>query len=165
MRGELSRTEHGREGAVADIEPPGEGTEGRHHQAFAVRGEAAAADRAAALHDTGNRMQVARELALRRIARRLVAKRERAKAECRRERAADPVGGVGIMISGDPHPFAPALESVTAAGFPGANWNTPSETKPFSSFGSLRSSTAAVFEPSAHSINTGALLARFSWAP
>src|SRR5262249_20236648 len=51
MRGEMARSEHGREGAVADIEPAGVGAERRHHQRLAVAGKTASANRAAALHD------------------------------------------------------------------------------------------------------------------
>src|SRR5436305_5788495 len=67
MRVELARAEHRGERAVADVEPARVGAERRHHQRLAVAGEAAAGNRAAPLCDARPRMQMARDLAIRRI--------------------------------------------------------------------------------------------------
>src|SRR3954467_8099855 len=69
VRVELARAEHRGERAVADVEPARVSPERRHHQRLAVAGEAAAGDRTATLRDARDRMQVAGDLAVRRIAR------------------------------------------------------------------------------------------------
>src|SRR3954447_9227895 len=73
VRVELARAEHRGERAVADVEPARVGAERRHHQCLAVAGEAAAGHRATTLCDARDWMQVAGDLAIRRIARRQMA--------------------------------------------------------------------------------------------
>ena len=58
--------------------------------------------------------------------------------------------------------YQKGLESVTAAGLPGAKRKVPTDAKPSGRGGSMRSLTVAVFVPSADSMVTGAFEARFS---
>ena len=116
MRGEGERAEHVGEGAVADVEAAGIGAEGRHHHALAVGGEAAAADRAAALRDA--RRPDADGRRSRRRARRAVGSWRNISAPIASvagERAADAVGRIGIVIAGDPDPVAAALQRARAS--------------------------------------------------
>ena len=97
--------------AVAHIEAAGIGAEGRHDQALAVAGETAPADRAAALGDPRDRMQMAGDLAFagaRRQARDGMSAEPNAKVVGKTP--ADAVGRIGIVIAGDPDPIAPALK-------------------------------------------------------
>ena len=114
MRGERQRRKQRGDGAVAHIEPAGIGAEGRHDQPPAVAGETTPPQRAAALHDAGQRMQMSGDLAIarleRRLMRRLVAKRQPAKRQPVGETAADIVGRIGIVIAGKPDPVAAALQ-------------------------------------------------------
>src|SRR5215468_4696441 len=106
----MAAAEYGSECAVAYVEPAGVGAERRHHQRLAVGREAAPAHRAAALRDAGNRVQMPGDLAFTRIAPELMAERQRTDGERCGERTADAVGRLGIVIAGDPHPFARALQ-------------------------------------------------------
>ena len=63
MRGERERAEQIGEGRVAHIEPAGKCAESRHHHARRIGGKAAPADRAAAMRDPRDRMQMAADFA------------------------------------------------------------------------------------------------------
>ena len=92
------------------LSPPVIGAESRHHHALAVAGKAAAADRAAAM-----RRPARPDADGRRSRRRAASARWRkvsapiARAAC--EDAADAIGGLRIVIAGDPDPVAAALQA------------------------------------------------------
>jgi len=54
---------------------------------------------------------------------------------------------------------------ITTAGLPGSKRYFPSEMKPCGNGGATRSFTVTIFLPVALSIDTGALVARFSCSP
>src|SRR5262245_6745214 len=94
---------------VAHIEPPGICAEGRHHQAVAVGGEAAAADYGAPSCDARDGMKVARDLSRRWRRRRLVPERHPADRQRGADRAADAGGEMRIVVAANPEPFAALL--------------------------------------------------------
>ena len=110
MGGEAERAEQSEDRAIAHIEAAGIGAESRHDEAAAVAGETAPAHRAPALRDARDRMQMAGNLAVRRIVGRLVAESQRAERQGVGETAADIFRQIGIVIAGDPNPVAAALQ-------------------------------------------------------
>src|SRR3954453_20668797 len=110
VRRERARAEYSRKGPVSHAQPARIDTEGRHHQRHSVACEATPADRAAALHDARDRVQMPCNFAGWGVGRWLVAELECTDDKRRAERSADAFGGIGIVIAGDPDPIAPALQ-------------------------------------------------------
>ena len=78
----------------------------------AIAGETAPADRAPALRDTRDRMQVPGNFAIPHLFGRLVAKGKRADRQRIGETAADILRQIRIVIAGDPNPIAAALQAL-----------------------------------------------------
>src|SRR5579883_3598292 len=110
MCGERQRAEQRYYRAIAHIETAGIGAESRHDQTAAVGCKATPAHGAAALCDTGKRMQMASDLAVAWIGGRFVSQRQRAQHDDFSEAAADIPCRVGVMIAGKPDPVAAALQ-------------------------------------------------------
>ena len=109
VHGERQRPEDARKGAMPHVEPACKGSEGRHHQPCAVACEAPSAHSTTTPSHAGDRMEVTGDLAL--GAGRFVAENQCADRERAAKSAADARGRVGVVISGDPDPIAPALQS------------------------------------------------------
>ena len=116
MRGEFERAEQIGEGGIADVEPTAVGAEGRHHQARIVCRKAAPGYGAAALRDTRDWMQMTGDLADRAL--RQMAEGQGADGQRRFEYAADIGGRLGIVITDEPYPVAPALQSIQVFAVP-----------------------------------------------
>src|SRR3954453_14015729 len=90
------------------VETARKGPVGRHEQRYPVARETAAAHGATASGHARHGMEVTGNLTL--GAGWLVAKNQRADRERTAKAAADTVGRVGVVISGDPDPIAPTLQ-------------------------------------------------------
>src|SRR5215831_11315589 len=110
MRCEGKRTEYLCKSGVADIEPASVSSEGRHHQARFIANETTPCQGAPASANACHRMQMAGDFAGVRLRRRLVTKQQRPKRHRSGKNAANAVGGIGVMVAGNPDPVATALQ-------------------------------------------------------
>src|SRR5258705_9036431 len=94
---------------MATIEPACKGSEGRHDQPCTVACKATPAHGTTMPSNAGKGMEVTGDLTL--GAGRFVAENQCADRERAAKAAADAFGRIGVVISGDPDPIAPALQS------------------------------------------------------